>query len=497
MENKEEQKNVNLIIKNQEEEEKEIVISVFGIIKNFKRVVALWIAVSIIVSLLTVLVGTLLNIKVYKETAALVSFTYDGIERGLDPNGNKFDMYSIKNPVVLKKAIEKLGRDESEVEKIRSGIVIDGIVPQGVMERLTAYREIVDAGTTSSLAAAERILETTYYPTQFKVSFNYSNCPYSGEEAASILNTILETYSEFFLEKYGYNDNFGTSVADLKADNYDYAELIDIYDSAIDSLIQYLRQLDAADNIHFRSSETGSTFSDLIGKVNTIRDVDMDKMISYITLNVVTKDKDSLKTYYEYRVESLQRYETVCRENLAAVTDSINTYQKNTVQIFGAGTDNLNTTAQEASEEYDKLFDKKLNIQNDLSSTVQKIKMYQTRLERLNGPAVGTPAQKERVEQDIKKLDSDIKELISKVQLTADEFYRTYVYSKAYNILVPASASTTNFIKSAIKDSILIVIAIDVVIFVGFFGYAVVNSCISEYNKKNGKKEKNKKATGK
>lgn len=481
--NNDDQKNVNLIIKSQEEESKsDITISISGIIKNIKRIFALWLAVTILASILSVLIGTFLNIKVYKETSALISFTYDGIERGVDPNGNKFDANSVKTPEIIEEAVTELGMDNADTEKIRSGIVVKSIVPQGVMERITSYKEIVESGSTSSMAAVEKVLETTYYPTQFKVCFNYSDTPYTGDQASELLNKILECYSKYFLKKYGYNETFGNAVKGIDYTKYDYAEVIDVFDTSLVSLRAYLNQLDKADTIMFRSS-SGNTFADLIQQIDLIRNTDLDIISSYITLNVVTKDRDSLETYYTYRVEDLQRKEVVCRENLAAINDSISSYEKNTVQIFGVGTDGMSTTATEASKAYDQLFEKRLSAQNELSTTVQKIEMYKSRLERLKTGSTSSNEQKKYVENKLGETGEKIDLLIDDIRSSAEEFYSTYVYSKSYNILVPASSSATHFIKNAIKDSILIVLVIDVLIFVAFFGFAVIKSIVSEYGR--------------
>lgn len=482
---KEEIKNVNLVIKNQEEEDdNRIIISFSGIINNLKRFVALWVAVSIVVSILTLLISTLVNIKVYKETKALVSFTYNGIEKGLDPNGNKFDVNTIKSPNIISKAIDELGYDEEAVEAIRKSISIEGIVPQNVMDKITAYKEIVETGTNASLTAVEKILDTSYYPTQYIVKFNYADTSLKGSEASAILNKMLECYSEYFLDKYGYNEALGAAVTSIDYTEYDYAEALDVFDSTLSSLKSYVDQLNKSDTVRFRSSETGYSFADLSKAIATIQDVDMDMISSYITLNVVTKDKESLETYYQYRIESLQRHEVVCRENLSAVTESINNYEKNTVQIFGAGTDNINTTAKEASKQYDDLFDRKLSVQNDLSSTVQRINLYKLRLERLNDSVVSNSKHIEKTEADLAKLDLKIKNLIEKVSISSDEYYKTVVFAKSYNILVPASTSAVSFVKSALKDSILVTLVIDVLIFVVYFSYCVIASVVSETKKR-------------
>lgn len=485
MENKEE-RNVNLIIKNEEENNNEVTISLRGIFKNLKRFFAIWLALTIIVSILSTLVLALKKIDNYKQTSSLVSFTYNGIEKGLDPNGNKFDVNTMKNPQIIEKSLHDLDMPVSDIENVRKGISIEGVVPQDKYDEITAYKEIVNsANGAAALSAVEKVLETKYYPTQYKVHFNYAAMDLSGSQAATLLNKILESYSEYFLDTYGYNESFGSAITALDYKDYDYAEALDVFDSSLTSLKNYVDKIATSDSTRYRSTKTGYTFSDLSEAINTVQTTDMDMIASYVTLNVVTKDKESLRIYYQHRIEDLKRKENVCREELATISDLINSYEKNTVQVFGNGTDSINTISSEASTEYDDLFQKKLTKQSDLSYTIQKIDLYNTRLERLNNQTLSTQAQSDKVESDLQKLNDKVNNLIEQVKTSADEYYETVVFSRSYNILVPASASTKNVLKNAIMDSLLLVLIIDALIFVVYISYCVIITIINEINKKN------------
>jgi len=485
MENKDE-RNVNLIIKNQEEEETEhIAISITGIFRTLKRFLALWIAVSVIASLLAGLVLTLTNIKVYKETQALVNFTYNGIEKGKDPNGNKFDINSIKDPNIISDALDHLCLEQKLVDSVRNSISFESVIPQDAYDRITAYNEIIDKNSSGSsvLSAVEKKFETTYYATTYKVYFNYSGTSFSGNEAAAVLNEILNCYSQNFLKKYGYNETFGTAISAIDTKGYDYAEIVDIYDSSLESLKTYVSNLDKSDTIRFRSEKTGLSFADLSEQIETLRNTDLAFAASDITVNVVTNDLEKLKTFYKYRIETLKRKENIYREEVAAITDSINAYEKNSITIFGAGTEDMNTTVSEASEAYDGLFARKLEAQKNLSTTIQNVAMYEERLNRINSGVVSTESQKKEVERKIADLDAKVKALVEKIEECADEYYNEGTLSKAFNILVPASVSAKSFVKSALKDSIFGIAIVDVLIFVIYLGYCVVLSCIEEYNK--------------
>lgn len=493
--------NVTLTNARDEHEEEQISISIVGILRNLKRFFALWLAVTIIASILAMVGTALAKRDSYKKMVSLVSFSFSGIEKGLDPKGNSFDINTLKSPQIIESALDELSIPPEKLEDIRKNISFESITPKEEVERRTAYKNIFDAGTNQSAAAIEQLLKTNVYPTTYKVYFDYAPTGLTDTQAASVLNTMLECYSEYFMEAYGYNKSLGSSLEALNYTDYDYADAIDVFDDTLSKISQYVRQIEATEikngsstgSNRFRSSDTGYTFPDLTETISTLRTIDLERISSYVNINTITKDKDTLLTNYTYQVELLERKKSVYTETLSSVNSSIAGYQKNTVMIYGSDSDeNRNVSATQASEEYDNLFKKKEQIQSDLSETIQKINLYNKRIERLNASTtVNSAAKKAKVEADLEKLYKQIVELTDLVNRTTDDFYRTVVFSKAYNILVPANSSYSNAAQHAIKDAIMPIVIADALIFVIYFAVAFILSCIEEYAKSHNEKKEN------
>ena len=372
----------------------------------------------------------------HKNMTALVSFTFDGIEEGLDPDGNVFDVNSIKNPAVIEAALTELGQPLEKLESIRQDISIEGVIPKDAIDRITTYKSVYENASSGALNAAQAMLDTKYYPTQYKVSFNYAASDLSSSDAVQVFNTILERYRDYFFETYGYNQALGSAVTALNYADYDYAEAVDVFDTTLNTLRSYVSNLSSDDTTRFRSSATGYTFADLSEAIKAVQTMDLDLLSSYITVNNVTKDKDRLINYYTYRVEALTRQKTVAEENLATITDTINTYEKDTVMIFGNGTENTDTQYSQGSQEYDRLIQSKVDTQNELSTTTQQINFYNQRINALKGKVAASDDKIERVEADLEKLNEKVNTLINSVNETADEYYETVSFANAYNILV-------------------------------------------------------------
>ena len=322
-------KNLNITIQNKEKEDNDVVISISSIFKKLKKYFLLWVISAVVIFVLTFGYATLTTQIRKPMLNALISFSYAGIEKGTDPNGRKFDVNTIKNPSIIESALTELNLGLENLELVREGISIKGIVPSDAIDRITTYQSAYEV--SGNINAAKEMLDVTYYPTQFKVYFDYNNTEFDSDVATNILNTILTKYQDYFYEEYGYNESLGTAVSAISYESYDYSEAIDVFNNNLTTLRKYVKQLANEDSTRFRSAATGYTFDDLYQAIITIQDIDLDKVSSYITVNNLTKDKEAALAYYDYRMNTLNRQKTALEEQPKSVQDSIGAYEKDQI----------------------------------------------------------------------------------------------------------------------------------------------------------------------
>lgn len=478
------ERNVNVILKNEEQHEDEVVISLSAIVRKLKRYFLVWFLVSVIVG------GLITGLSIFFSTTsstpvrALVSFNYDGIEKGKSPDGTDFDPNSLKNPVVLEDALTACGMNLEMLESVRNGIDIDGIVPEDTINRLTAYHNVFE-NATNGMPAAQAILDESWFSTQYKVSFNFREVGIDRSDAVQLLNAILQdAYKDYFFKQYGYNEPLGSALGALKYEDYDYAEAVDMFSDSLTKLRRYVNSLATDDSTRFRSSVTGYTFADLRDTINTVSDLDLDLISSYISVNNVTKDKERVQAYYEYRIENLTRNKKEYEEKLASLEASIESYVKDDIYIFGNGNDDINTQTTTASEQYDKMITQKISTQSDLSHTTQQIEYYRQRLVALRKTTVGSTDKKKKVEEDLAKLNEKILNITELVKETADDYYMNVSLANAYSVLVPASNDVTTTVKSGIKTALLPVIGLEIVLLMVYLGYSFIKALSEETKKK-------------
>ncbi len=481
---KKEDRNLNITIKNQGDKENEVVVSISTVIKKLRKYLLVWVVVAVLFIAFAFGYATITTHVSKPSLEALISFSFDGIEKGVDPNGDDFDVTTVKSPAVIEAALTDLGMDLTNLESIRAGIKFKGIIPKDAVNRITLYDKVLD--NNGNVNAVESILDTTYFATQYHVYFDYNNTSLSDEQAVEVFNAILNQYQTYFYERYGYNESLGNAVTSINYADYDYSEAVDVFKNSLETLENYINDISNDENKRFRSSATGYTFGDLDEAVKTVQSIDLDKISSYVTVNNLTKDKDEALAYYEYRIKELSRSKAQYEEQLATYQSSIESYEKDQIFIFGNGTDDTNTQSSVASEQYDKMVQQKNDIASTLARTKQQIEYYKERQESLKNNPVGSTAKTEKVEASLEALNKKIDNLVDLVNRTSDDYYRNVTFKNAYSVLVPATNTATDKMSHIIENAKQPLIILEAIGFIVFFAVAFIEALVTDNKKKNG-----------
>ena len=484
-----EEKNISLILKQPEDESETVTISFGSIFRQMKRYLLVWIVLAAVLAMLTTSFVFLFSGRIVTSSiTALVSFNYSGIESGKAPDGSTFDVNKIKSPNVIENALDDVGESSSLSENIRSNISIKGIIPDDALDKISLYQSVYSQGGSAALDAVNSLLAIGYYPSYYVINFDYTAAGITIDDGKKILDRILENYQDYFFRTYGYNEALGSSVVAVDYKDYDYPEAVDVFNSTLDSLKQYVQKLSNDDTTNFRSNETGYTFSDLLTTIDTVKSADLDALSSYITINNITNDKEMLLTYYQYRIEEMERERKVSQSELDSVTNSINEYEKDTLLVFGNGNgaENGETTYQQASEKYDELINQKIEIQDSVSRCSQRIEYYKDRISAMNENSGTVKVDSEEVEKELSSLYDKIKDLIDVTNKTADEYYETVTFANAYNILVPATGNAPQVTAGGLAMPILI---IEAVLFVVYLGVSFIRAIVLDNRASKKKKE--------
>lgn len=390
---------------------------------------------------------------------AVVSFQYEGIEEGLDPNGAAFDIHKMKSPVVIEEALSSLGITEYSAEQIRENIAIQGVIPEDAVERITVIKEMA----LEDVSNYEKILDVSYFPSQYIVYF-YNQLGMSGTEATQVLDAVLESYRTYFLNTYANTEVLTVTGNLIDYTEYDYAEALDMLRAQIDIMLDYVneRRNQAPE---FRSAATGLSFGDISTALDTVESVDMAKLSSYIESHTLTKDKDRQREYYEYKVKKYNMDIAECQVKLNNVQSVIDKYQKDPVVIVSS----QETTQQieQTNEYYDELLQQKLSLSERIAALNTDLNETYVLLDAINNSAIeNTQNEFDYVDGLLDSIAQTIVDWAKLTEETTEEYYTTTLFSNAYKIGVPAQYSATGGVVSTAKKIAIAVLAMVFMVFI-------------------------------
>ncbi len=489
---KKEERNLNVTIKSDQDDKDSMFLSLSGMGKGLKRYFLPWIIVAVIAFVGVAGLKTVGVVRNKTPLKALIGFNYNGIENGLDPAGHTFDINSVKNIQVISEALAENDIDIEKSDAVRNAITFEGVIPSDAIDKMTTYKSVYESSTNGNLAAAQAMLDVTYYPTQFKVSFDYGNTGIPKAKAVQVFNSMLNNYRDYFFEQYGYNKSLGQSLSAVNYMDYDYSEAVDLFRVNLNALSDYVTTLSRSDSSHFRSKETGAegeagltgyTFDDISQSIDAVKRIDLARISSYVTVNNVTMDKTATIAYYQYNIDELTRQKNAYEERLTNLKASIDSYKKDTVLVM-SGADGTSQELSQGSEQYDKLVERYDNVATQLANTKQEIAMYAQRKEGLEKGKEGTEEMENYTAGELVKLNEKVNRLIEITRITSEQYYETEEFANAYSIFAPAVNSKTDVVKSILHASFMPLIIAEALILVLYIAVAFVFAIKIENSKK-------------
>lgn len=431
---------------------------------HLKRTFPKWLLVAVIACVVIVALH-FIALSIAGTCSASILFSYDGIESGLTPDGNRFDLFDLKNEEVVRNAAQAVGREltDEDAQAIQLALEVQGTLPisalESIIERTSIFDEDEQAVKESSV-----VRDTSYFPSRYKVTFHYADAGFKANEGMRYLEALLEAYKRYFFSRYGYNASLERSVEAIDYEEYDYINSVDVLNDRLLSLRAYLAHLAAQDNTRFVSKQTGHSFSDLVEAVDILRSEDVNWITSYIVSNNMTKDRDNLIDYYRYRIRDAEREMTQETSRLATLNELIEGYVKTDAILAGvlvgdgaleSGTP-ANYEFSQKSEMYDSLINSKISCQTAISETQERIALLESRMERLqNNASGGNP---ELLEASLKSIEVKVRQFLEDTNQTATEFFEDVWFQSSIQTQEPfrTEFQLSSLLRSALLDVLIV-----------------------------------------
>lgn len=252
--------------------------------------------------------------QTYSATA-VISYTNDGAEEGLAPDGSLIDVSEIYSSQVMAKVFDRMGLNYNDynLDELRSRVSINEIVSEedrAVQEAKNEAGEMVESKPTK------------YYVT-FTAERNDSDHP--EEFARQVLDNMLDVYIQTYGENHINTSLAANDISDINERDYDYLEMAELLESSIDDALESVVTR-YNENSNFRSAENGYSFSDLYQKFSFLKSTEVSNVFAYILNNQVTKNREALLAKYQNRIENYHLENNASQTEIDAINAVIDSY---------------------------------------------------------------------------------------------------------------------------------------------------------------------------
>ena len=372
------------------------------------------------------------NIK--GKSLTRVSFNFEGVDEGLNPQGGVFDAQVMKSTEVLEGAVNKLGwsPDKIDLQTVANHMTIKGIVPNDVMGR------IIPSAAGSGTMQMEKIGGLTYHPTQYGVTLSLSrDMNLSKKETNLLLDAIIESYTDYFVTRYKDTQAIDTAITKIDPERYDYSEYIDLVTGQLQVVKSYLQSKEQVSK-DFKSSTNGLSFGDLIAQVEFLEDVEVGNVQALLDSFVITKNAKESAVVYENMIGRMRRENEKYKHEAQLLRNIASSYEKDRRVVLGSGT-LIPLLEEEDDDDKDKepLYDtlvKDASIAEDKANKLgRQVKYYEGLLVNLNaqnanGINGNVQPYIDEVEQSIAYISDQMGKTIETIKETVDDYYEDEVF---------------------------------------------------------------------
>lgn len=199
------------------------------------------------------------------KVSMTLSISYQGIEKGLNPDGTKFNVFEITSSEVLNRTLSKINVPGLTVDALKDRLNIYALSPYNINEKIK----------NAKLEGEDY----TYIPNEFSISYSQQN-KLAPNHTRELLNALSESYKEVFMEKYTDKSIVLEDIA-IDKEGYEYVEYQKLYQNKIESMIEFLTKKNS-ENSTFQSAETQQTFGNLVYMLQNLMTIDLENLNSLL-----------------------------------------------------------------------------------------------------------------------------------------------------------------------------------------------------------------------
>jgi len=431
-------------------------IDIADLVRRLKRGLPRTLALSLIGVSLGIAVAVLSLRGQTPVTSLRVSYGFPGAERGMYPNGTKFQPDDVRAQDVINKALEQLGIADAHGElasKLRGSITISGLVsPTIVKER-------------DRLRASGQTLPT-YIPDEYEISLSLPRShALDMRQRGLLLTEIVSAYQEKFRRTYvAVPPQFGNVFEQLRT--ADYVDYQPVLTRQMGLLTSFLEQ-QVASAKQFRSPTNGLSFQDLLRQSELFSAIRLNEVLGILYRGGLSKDRQVALANMEFQVRKLEESEqqliaeqAVVDEMLERTKGRSQNYVLATKTELAQGTqpilDQGLVDSLVANDSYNYLVRRALDAGLAVKRVQTEKALLIERMKRIDAFAKQPPADEvkmqERATNALASLEANYRTLLDTIRVCMEDYARQEF---ADSVRVTLQAMTKSWLMSILLGAIL------------------------------------------
>ncbi|MBO6064910.1 MAG: hypothetical protein J6P36_00695 [Lachnospiraceae bacterium] len=283
------------------------------------------------------------------------------------------------------------------------------------------------------------------------------------DELRILLDRILVSYNDYLAMTYADQKIPGDEIAVIDTDALDIMESIDLLKSAVTELYDYCDS--RTDEVKdYRSARDGRSLRDLMETINTVMDVNVNYLSSYVYANSIAEDMDTMLSKYRYLLRETESKLEVANQTIATTDELIANYKPDRVLVGGQDQDGVQSTSV-TTDYYNELMTtqaENYRMAAELEIQIADIKDKIENLERGN-----TTVKTEKAKEELKAAIKTCHEVYLSVRAQMEEINGSAFYTK-YADATAAQGERLNFL-SANKKKLILGVALGIFLGLGIW----------------------------
>ena len=304
------------------------------------------------------------------------------------PDGKQLDLNQITSSYVLHSALDGLALSQPvALTDLRDNIKIDRILTDDSRRQQEVASRMIDDKNSGAYTQVKNIDLT--YINSFVVSltngFGTKKTELTNTELRLVLDRVMAAYNDYLVTTYADVKLPDDEFSAIDINTLEIQESLDQLRTAVQNLYDFCSGKSAAIRT-YRSWRTGLSLQDLMAQLETVRNVDVDYLYSYVYSNSISRSRDALITTYQYQLRNAQTRLDSINENIVTNQQILSTYKNDEIFVSMQESDAAKTT-KTTTDYYNLLILEQANNYDRVAKLETEISDLTDKLVRLNESA--------------------------------------------------------------------------------------------------------------